>query len=139
MAAATVSRDDLARAIRKDVREEFGWAEAHDWVFHDRADSYTPAELARLRTLQEQWKALSDQGEAEGWLDRTGGYPGNVLEPAELVNHPTRTTRVRETKANRTSRIQEVTADVDREVEARVEAQWKSLQDAEAVIARLGR
>ena len=135
----TVSKEQLAKAARKDIREAMGWDAAHEWKFSEERDTFTPEELARVTSLQAQWKALCEQGEAEGWLSWTHDYPGSHLDTVESVVHPTRMIRVKETRASRTSRINALHEAVEAKVAKQVERQWKALQEAEKIVSRLGK
>lgn len=139
MTNLNISKKTLTSAIRKDVRAEHGWDEAQAWVEHDRMDNYTPEELARVKTLQEQWTALCAQGEDEGWLEWTNDYSGSHLEVVERLTHPTRRALIRESEQERRDRLDYLSERIEEEVTQRVEKQWKALQEAKAVLSRIGK
>lgn len=135
----TFTKEQLTKAARKECRAKLGWDKAHEWKYTEERDSYTAEELERVTALQAQWKSLCEQGEAEGWLYWTNDYSGSHLETEESTLHPTRKIQVKETKAARADRIKEVNDEVEAKVSKLVEKQWKSLQDAQALIDRIGK
>lgn len=139
MTDLNISKKTLTNAIRKDVRAEHGWDEAQAWVERDRMDNYTPEELARVKGLQEQWTTLCTQGESEGWLRWTNDYDGSHLVVVEETTHPTRRALIRESEQERQKRLDRLSARIEDEVATRVEKQWKALQEAKAVFARIGK
>lgn len=135
----TVSKAQLTTAARKDVREAMGWAEAQEWKYREEPDKYTAEELKRITALQAQWESLSKQGEEEGWLEWSGGYRDGEWEVSLNQFHPTRTIKVREDKATRARRIKALDEAVEVKVAKRVERQWKALEEAQSIIAGLGK
>lgn len=135
----TVSKEQLTKAARKDIRAELGWDSAQEWKYREQRDPYTPEELARVAALQAQWEALGQQGKDEGWLEWSGGYDDGSWQVAHNDFHPTRKIQVKETKATRARRIARLHEEVEAKVAKLVEKQWKAIQDAEAIIARLGK
>lgn len=133
----TITKEQLTKTVKADVREELNWAEAQEWQYRDEPDTYTPEELAKVTALQAQWTALSEQGEKEGWLAWSGGYRDGEWEVASNDRHPTRTVPVRETKANRTRRLIALEHEIEQKVKQRVDSEWSALQKAEQITARL--
>lgn len=133
----TVTKEQLAEAARKDVREAMGWAEAQEWQYRAERDVYTPEELERVKSLQKQWTELGEQGQKEGWLSWSGGYDDGQWEVASNDHHPTRTVQIREDKEARDRRIADLDAAIEVKTAKHVERQWKALQDAQAIIARV--
>lgn len=133
----SISKEQLAKSIRADVKKELKWAEAQEWQYRDEPDTYTAEELAHVTALQAQWTALTKQGQEEGWLEWSGGYLDGEWEVATNDKHPKRTVRVRETKANRTRRLISLEYEIEKKVEKRVAAEWKALQTAEEITTRL--
>jgi hypothetical protein len=134
-----ITKEQLAEAVRADVRAQMGWDKAQEWQHHDVPDEYTPEELARVTALQSQWEALSEQGQKEGWLEFSGGHLDGEWETASNHKHPTRTISVRESEEARTRRLHVLNEAVELRTFNRVATEWKHLLKAEGIIARLGK
>lgn len=135
----SITKEQLTKAIRADVKEELKWAEAQQWQYRDEPDTYTPEELAQVEALQAQWTDLCAQGQQEGWLSWSGGYADGEWEVADNRRHPTRTTPVRETKANRSRRLISLEHEIEQKVKQRVASEWKALEKAAEITARLSK
>lgn len=134
-----ITKEQLAEAVRADVRADMGWDEAQEWEYRDVPDEYTPEELEHVTALQAQWTALSEQGQKEGWLEWSGGYLDGEWETASNHKHPTRTIRVRESEESRTRRLHTLNEAVELKTFNRVAVEWKHLLKAEGIIARLAK
>jgi hypothetical protein len=134
-----VTKEQLAEAVRADVRKQLGWDEAQEWQYREVPDEYTAEELERVTALQAQWTALCEQGEKEGWLEWNGGHRDGEWETASNHKHPTRTKQVRESKEARKRRLHQLNEEIAERAAKRVDTEWKQLLKAEGIIARLGK
>ena len=134
-----VTKKQLSEAARADIRTEMGWNKAHEWQYTEQSDTYTAEELERITALQAQWTALSEQGQKEGWLEWSGGHRDGKWELFENHVHPTRKIQVRKTDEARSYRINNLKEDIEKRVTARVQKQWKALQDAQAIMDSVGK
>lgn len=135
----TVTKKQLSEAARAEIRTQLGWDKAQEWQYTERPDAYTAEELERITALQAQWTALCEQGKAEGWLEWSGGHPDGEWEVSDNLIHPTRKIQVRETEEARSYRINALMEEIEEKVTRKVQKQWKSLQDAQAIMDSIGK
>jgi hypothetical protein len=130
-----VTKEQLAEAVRADVRKQLGWDEAQEWQYREVPDEYTAEELERVTALQAQWTACAAGREEAGW---NGMRPSRRrMETASTTS--TRTKQVRESKEARKRRLHQLNEEIAERAAKRVDTEWKQLLKAEGIIARLGK
>ena len=76
--------------LRREFLGDENWLKEVKRSTYEVEGYYTDAEMAERLTLIEQWEAMCQKGEDEGWLEWTNDYSGSYLTGVESNRHPSR-------------------------------------------------
>jgi hypothetical protein len=122
-------KEQMKASILAEVQER------HDWVSKQKRkawveqDVLTKDEIAEITKKQEQWEALCEQGEEEGWLDWTNDYAGSHLYAvnASSLRHPTRTCNIEEDDFVYKNRVENLERKIAREAATLFVSRWNEI------------